>query len=103
MGGLWDTLASRATSIPPSSLRTSVIKDGVAYVQAGGGVVADSTPEDEYQETLLQKAGALLRAIDKAEGRGITRRRGGKIADRCFLPHRISLVRDIESSLAFYT
>ena len=48
-------------------LRTSVIKDGVAYVQAGGGVVADSTPEDEYQET-LQKAGALLRAIDKAEG-----------------------------------
>ena len=49
------------------TLRTSVIKDGVAYVQAGGGVVADSTPEDEYQET-LDKAGALLRAIDKAEG-----------------------------------
>ena len=49
------------------TLRTSVIKDGVAYVQAGGGVVADSTPEDEYQET-LHKAGALLRAIDKAEG-----------------------------------
>ena len=49
------------------TLRTSVIKDGVAYVQAGGGVVYDSTPEDEYQET-LDKAGALLRAIDKAEG-----------------------------------
>ena len=49
------------------TLRTSIIKDGVAYVQAGGGVVADSTPEDEYQET-LHKAGALLRAIDKAEG-----------------------------------
>ena len=49
------------------TLRTSVLKDGVAYVQAGGGVVADSTPEDEYQET-LHKAGALLRAIDKAEG-----------------------------------
>ena len=49
------------------TLRTSVIKDGVAYVQAGGGVVADSTPEDEYQET-LDKAGALLRAIEKAEG-----------------------------------
>jgi anthranilate synthase component 1 len=49
------------------TLRTSVIKDGVAYVQAGGGVVADSIPEDEYQET-LHKAGALLRAIDKAEG-----------------------------------
>ena len=49
------------------TLRTGVIKDGVVYVQAGGGVVADSTPEDEYQET-LHKAGALLRAIDKAEG-----------------------------------
>ncbi len=48
-------------------LRTAVIKDGVAYVQAGGGVVSDSTPTDEYEET-LHKAGALLRAIDKAEG-----------------------------------
>ncbi len=48
-------------------LRTAVIKDGVAYVQAGGGVVADSMPTDEYEET-LHKAGALLRAIDKAEG-----------------------------------
>ncbi len=51
------------------TLRTAVIKDGVAYIQAGGGVVYDSTPEDEYQET-LDKAGALLRAIDKAEGLG---------------------------------
>ena len=51
------------------TLRTAVLKDGVAYVQAGGGVVADSTPEDEYQET-LDKASALLRAIDRAEGRG---------------------------------
>ena len=49
------------------TLRTGVIKDGTAYVQAGGGVVADSTPEDEYQET-LHKAGAILRAIDRAEG-----------------------------------
>ena len=50
------------------TLRTAVIKDGVAYIQAGGGVVADSTPKDEYQET-LHKADALLKAIDKAEGR----------------------------------
>ena len=49
------------------TLRTSVIVDGVAYIQVGGGIVADSTPEDEYQET-LHKAGALLRAIDRAEG-----------------------------------
>ncbi len=39
-----------------------------AYVQAGGGIVADSVPEEEYQET-WHKASALLRAIDRAEGR----------------------------------
>jgi anthranilate synthase component 1 len=50
------------------TLRIAVMKDGVAYIQVGGGVVADSTPEDEYQET-LHKANALLRAIDLAEGR----------------------------------
>ena len=49
-------------------LRTGVYKDGVMYVQAGGGIVADSVAEDEYQET-RHKAGALMRAIDLAEGR----------------------------------
>ncbi len=48
------------------AIRTIVIKDGVAYVQAGGGVVADSVPEKEYQES-LNKAQALLTAIEKAE------------------------------------
>lgn len=48
------------------ALRTMVVKDGVAYVQAGGGVVADSDPEAEYQES-CNKAAALLRAIDLAE------------------------------------
>ena len=48
-------------------LRTGVYKDGVMYVQAGGGIVADSTGEDEYTET-RHKAGALMRAIDLAEG-----------------------------------
>ncbi len=48
------------------TIRTMVIKDGVAHVQAGGGVVADSVPEKEYQET-LNKAAALLRALDLAE------------------------------------
>ena len=43
-----------------------VVKDGVAYVQAGGGVVADSVPELEFQET-LHKAQAVLRAIAEAE------------------------------------
>jgi anthranilate synthase component 1 len=48
------------------SLRTMVIKNGRAYIQAGGGVVADSTPSNEYQES-LNKAKALLRALDEAE------------------------------------
>ena len=33
-------------------LRTALVKDGVMYVQAGGGIVADSQPEAEYQETV---------------------------------------------------
>ncbi len=48
------------------ALRTMVVQHGVAYVQAGGGVVADSDPEGEYQES-CNKAAALLRAIDLAE------------------------------------
>jgi anthranilate synthase component 1 len=51
------------------SLRTMLVKDGVAYVQAGGGVVADSVPASEYQES-CNKAAALLRAIEVAEEMG---------------------------------
>jgi anthranilate synthase component 1 len=48
------------------TLRTIVMRDGVAYLQAGGGIVADSTPEFEYNEC-FHKMGALIRAIDVAE------------------------------------
>ena len=48
------------------ALRTMVIKNGRAYIQAGCGVVADSDPTAEYQES-LNKARALLRALDEAE------------------------------------
>ena len=47
------------------ALRTVLLKDGKAFVQSGGGVVADSTPEGEYQET-VNKAMAGMRAIDRA-------------------------------------
>ncbi len=47
------------------ALRTMVIKDGMAYVQAGGGIVADSQPEREREES-MNKARALLRAVDFA-------------------------------------
>jgi len=47
------------------TLRTALLRDGMMYVQAGGGVVADSNPSDEYQET-VNKAGALLKAAEIA-------------------------------------
>jgi len=47
-------------------LRTAVLKDGMMYVQAGGGVVADSVPEAEFEET-VNKARALMAAADDAE------------------------------------
>jgi anthranilate synthase component 1 len=50
-----------------------VIKNGVAHVQAGGGIVADSTPEGEYQES-LNKAKALLTALEAAHRRGSERK-----------------------------
>jgi anthranilate synthase component 1 len=47
------------------ALRTVVLKEKIAYVQAGGGLVADSTPEGEYQES-VNKAMAMFRAIERA-------------------------------------
>lgn len=47
------------------AIRTAVIKDQVMHVQAGAGVVADSVPESEWQET-LSKARALMRAAEMA-------------------------------------
>jgi anthranilate synthase component 1 len=54
------------------ALRTAVLKDETLYIQAGGGVVYDSDPESEYQET-VNKARALRRA---AEDAGLFARRG---------------------------
>ena len=48
------------------TIRTAVIKNSTAYVQAGGGIVADSVPETEYYET-VSKARAMLSAIALAE------------------------------------
>jgi anthranilate synthase component I len=46
-------------------IRTVVIKDGVAHVQAGGGTVADAKPEYEYEESVA-KASAVMRAVELA-------------------------------------
>ena len=51
------------------TIRTALIKDGKAYVQAGGGWVNDSTPEAEFQET-INKSKAMLKAVALAESFG---------------------------------
>lgn len=50
------------------ALRTMLVKDGVAYLQAGGGIVWDSVKEEEWEET-MNKLAANLRCIDAAEAR----------------------------------
>lgn len=47
------------------ALRTAVVKDKVMYIQAGGGIVADSDPQAEYQES-VNKAATLFRAAQEA-------------------------------------
>ena len=61
--GYWAYSGNMDTAI---SLRTMMLRDGVAYLQAGGGIVADSNPQMEYEET-LHKMGALHHAIEHAE------------------------------------
>jgi anthranilate synthase component 1 len=51
------------------ALRTLVAKNGRAYIQAGGGVVADSVPAREYQET-VNKARAIVSALEIAHNPG---------------------------------
>ncbi|MBP6656111.1 MAG: chorismate-binding protein, partial [Propionivibrio sp.] len=48
------------------AIRTAVVKDGKLHVQAGAGIVADSDPSSEWQET-QNKARAVLRAAELAE------------------------------------
>jgi len=62
------------------AIRTMIVSKGVAYVQAGCGVVYDSIPEREYQET-MNKAQALLKAIDQAESTSVVNRGKHAVAD----------------------
>jgi anthranilate synthase component 1 len=48
------------------AIRTMLFKDGNVYLQAGGGIVYDSVPEEEYEET-LNKLRSNVTAIEKAE------------------------------------
>ena len=63
--GYFDYAGNMDTCI---AIRTMVLKDGVAHVQAGAGIVADSVPALEFEET-VNKARGLLKAIELAESR----------------------------------
>ncbi len=58
------------------ALRTMLVKDGVAYLQAGGGIVWDSQPEEEWVET-MNKLAANIRCIAAAEERYLGMESGG--------------------------
>ena len=64
-GGCVGYFSSDGTMDTCITLRTAIIKDKKMYVQAGGGIVADSNPENEYQET-VNKAKALFKAANDA-------------------------------------
>ena len=62
------------------AIRTMVVNKGIAYVQAGGGIVYDSVPEREYEET-MNKARALLKAISQAESSDLMLGRNYAVTD----------------------
>lgn len=64
-GGCIGYLGANGTLDTCIALRTAIVKDGTMYVQAGGGVVADSDPMYEYNESCA-KARALIRAAEEA-------------------------------------
>jgi len=66
-GGAVGYIEHRGNMDMSIAIRTMLIQDDQIYVQAGGGIVADSDTEAEYQET-IHKASALIRAIDLASG-----------------------------------
>ncbi len=69
------------------TIRTLVLKEGVAHVQAGAGIVADSDPASEYQETVA-KARAVLAAVAEAE-----RMEGGAARVRGAQPEELTIPR----------
>ena len=71
-------------------LRTALFKDGMIYVQAGGGVVADSDPASEHQEC-INKARALFRAAEEEARRASPAPRAGRGSSSADLPPHPSL------------
>jgi anthranilate synthase component 1 len=60
------------------AIRTAIIKDGTLYIQAGGGIVADSVPRYEWRET-ISKASAMISAVEMAtRGLDISQQNAGE-------------------------
>jgi anthranilate synthase component 1 len=64
-GGCVGYFSANGTMDTCITLRTALVKDGKIMVQAGGGIVADSDPAAEYQES-INKAKAVMRAAEEA-------------------------------------
>ncbi|KAF2005188.1 anthranilate synthase component 1 [Amniculicola lignicola CBS 123094] len=62
------------------ALRTMLVKDDIAYLQAGGGIVFDSDPYDEWMET-INKLGANMHCITSAEEKHVAEQRDGEVAN----------------------
>ena len=62
----WPAWGDHQRNAMNTAIRTAIVKDGMLYVQAAAGVVADSVPEMEWKET-EHKARALLRAAELVE------------------------------------
>ena len=65
-GGIVGYLDFAGNADTAIAIRTAVIKDGRLHVQAGAGIVADSDPQSEWDET-MNKAAAMLRAAASVE------------------------------------
>ncbi|MGH8455107.1 MAG: chorismate-binding protein, partial [Nevskiales bacterium] len=66
-GGAVGYLAFNGAMDTAIAIRTAVIKDGQLHIQAGAGIVADSVPANEWEET-MNKARAIFRAVALASG-----------------------------------
>ena len=66
-GGAVGYLAWNGNMDTAIAIRTGIVKDGRLYTQAGGGIVADSVPRTEWEET-LNKGGAMFRALEMVRG-----------------------------------
>lgn len=75
--GWWPSAALNTNKRKCIALRTMMTKDGVAYLQAGGGIVFDSDPYDEWVET-MNKLGANMQCITSAEKKHLAEQQAAK-------------------------